>query len=80
MSRFTVTPIEKTIETHDSRRKAEGIAFCKWKQRFGGMEAFEVKFLKELEEENARFGKMCANLSLVHEPLKEAVISPICLK
>jgi putative transposase len=37
------------------------------------MEASDVKRLKELEEENARLKKMYANLSLVHEALKDAV-------
>jgi putative transposase len=49
------------------------VAFYKWKQRYGGMEASDVKRLKELEEENARLKKMYANLSLVHEALKDAV-------
>ena len=47
--------------------------FCKWRQRYGGMEASDVKKMKELEEENARLKKMYANLSLVHEALKDAV-------
>ena len=33
----------------------------------------ELKRLKELEYENARLKKMYANLSLVHEALKDAV-------
>jgi putative transposase len=36
-------------------------------------EASDVKRLKELEEENERLKKMYANLSLVHEALKDAV-------
>ena len=81
-SRFTETQIVKAIKAHESGRKAEDIcrelgvsteAFYKWKQRYGGMEASDVKRLKELEEENARLKKMYANLSLVHEALKDAV-------
>jgi putative transposase len=37
------------------------------------MEASDVKRLKELEEENAKLKRMYANLSLVHEALKDAV-------
>ena len=37
------------------------------------MEASEVKKMKELQEENARLKKMYADLSLVHEALKDAV-------
>jgi putative transposase len=81
-SRFTETQIVKAIKAHESGRKAEDIcrelgvstvSFYKWKQRYGGMEASDVKRLKELEEENARLKKMYANLSLVHEALKDAV-------
>jgi putative transposase len=81
-SGFTETQIVNAIKAHESGRKTEDIcrepgvstvAFYKWKQRYGGMEASDVKRLKELEEENARLKKMYANLSLVHEALKEAV-------
>lgn len=36
----------------------------KWRQRFGGMDASELKRIKELEEENARLKKMYANLAM----------------
>ena len=81
-SRFTETQIVKAIKEHEGGRKAEDIcrelgittaSFYKWRQRFGGMEASDVKKMKELEEENARLKKMYANLSLVHEALKDAV-------
>jgi putative transposase len=48
-------------------------AFNKWRKRYGGMEASDVKKMKELEEENSLQKKMYANLSLVHEALKDAV-------
>jgi putative transposase len=47
--------------------------FYKWKQRYGGMEASDIKKLKELQEENSRLKRMFADLSLVHEALKDAV-------
>ncbi len=81
-SRFTETQIVKAIKAHESGRKVEDtcrdlgvstVTFYKWKQRYGGMEASDVKRLKELEDENARLKKMYANLSLVHEALKDAV-------
>ncbi len=81
-TRFTETQIVKAIQEHENGRKAEDIcremgittaAFYKWRQRYGGMEASDVKRLKELEEENARLKRMYANLSLVHEALKDAV-------
>lgn len=81
-SRFTETQIVKAIKAHETGRKIEEICremevtpttFYKWKQRYGGMEASEVKKLKELQEENSRLKRMFADLSLVHEALKDAV-------
>jgi len=48
-------------------------AFYKWRQPYGGMEVQELKKLKELQEENNRLKRMYANLSLVHEALKDVV-------
>jgi putative transposase len=70
------------IKAHESGRKVEDICrelgvstetFYKWKQRCGGMVASDVKRLKDLEDEKSRLKKMYANLSLVHEALKDAV-------
>jgi putative transposase len=36
----------------------------KWKQKYGGMEASELKRIKELEEENSRLKRMYANLAM----------------
>lgn len=48
-------------------------SFYKWRQRYGGMEPSDVKKMKDLQEENARLKRMFADLSLVHEALKDAV-------
>jgi putative transposase len=81
-SKFTETQIVKAINEHEAGRKAEEICremaittatFYKWRQRYSGMEASEVKKMKELQEENSRLKKMYADLSLVHEALKDAV-------
>jgi putative transposase len=81
-TRFTETQIVRAIQEHESGRRAEDIcrelgittaAFYKWRQRYGGMEASDVKKLKSIEEENARLKRMFADLSLVHEALKDAV-------
>jgi len=81
-SKYTETQIVKAIQEHEAGRKAEDIcrelgvttaSFYKWRQRYGGMDASEVKKMKELQEENARLKRMFADLSLVHEALKDAV-------
>jgi putative transposase len=38
--------------------------FYQWRKKYGGMEAKELKRMKELEEENARLKKMYADLAL----------------
>ena len=79
---FTETQIVKAIQEHEHGRDAKDLcrelgistaAFYKWRQRYGGMQVQEVKKLKELQEENSRLKSMYANLSLVHEALKDAV-------
>ena len=44
-----------------------------WKKRYGGMEATDLKRLKELEEENAKLKRMYAELALDHEMAKEII-------
>ena len=79
---FTETQIVKAIQEHETGRKAEDIcrelqittaAFYKWRQRYGGLDVSELRRVKELEDENSRLKRMYANLSLVHEALKDAV-------
>ena len=45
--------------------------YYKWKAKYGGMEASDVKRLQELEAENRRLKQMYAELSLDHQILKE---------
>ena len=85
-TRFTETQIVKAIQEHEGGRKAEDLcrelgittaAFYKWRQRYGGMEASDVKRMKEIQEENTRLKRMYADLSLVHEALKDAVVKKL---
>ena len=45
-----------------------------WRQRFGGMNADEVKRLRQLEQENARLKKLLAERDLEIEVMKEIAI------
>lgn len=81
-TRFTETQIVKAIQDHESGRKAEDLyrelgitraTFYKWSQRYSDMEVSNVKRMKEIQEENSRLKRMYADLSLVHEALKDAV-------
>ena len=47
--------------------------YYKWKTKYGGMEAADIRRLRELEEENHRLKQMYAELSLDHRMLKEVL-------
>lgn len=47
--------------------------YYKWKQKYGGMQASDIKRLRELEEENRKLKQMYAELSLDHQMLKEVL-------
>ena len=72
-SRFTSNQIASILKEFDLGKKAEDIcrehgiskaSFYKWRQRYGGMTASELKRVKELEEENAKLKRMYAELAL----------------
>lgn len=48
-------------------------SFYKWKAKHGGMEASDLRRLRELQEENRRLKQMYAELSLEHQVLKDIV-------
>ena len=81
-SRFTEAQIVSILKKQEAGVKVTDIyreygisdqTFYKWKAKYGGMEAGELKRVKDLETENSRLKKMYAELSLVHEALKDAV-------
>ena len=44
-----------------------------WKAKYGGMEASDIKRLRELEEENRRLKQMYADVSLENRALKDVI-------
>jgi putative transposase len=50
--------------------------FYKWRERYGGMEASDVRRLKELEDENRRLKQMYAELSLKSQ-MQEDIIKKL---
>lgn len=48
-------------------------SFYKWKAKYGGMEASDLRRLRELQVENRRLKQMYAELSLEHQVLKDIV-------
>ena len=72
-SKFSPAQIVGILKEFDNGKKVEEItrehgisraAFYKWRERYGGMTASELKRVKELEEENAKLKRMYANLAL----------------
>lgn len=81
-SRFTENQILKILKEVESGRKVAEVCreneiststYFKWKSKFGGMEASDIKRLKELEAENSRLKRMYADLSLENEALKDVI-------
>jgi putative transposase len=78
-SKHSPTEIAKVLKEFEQGKTLEAIvreygisraSFYKWRQRYGGLEASELKRLKELEEENSRLKRMYANLALDLEAAK----------
>lgn len=44
-----------------------------WRKKYGGLEASEMKRLKDLEKENTRLKRMYAELALDHQLAKEII-------
>lgn len=44
-----------------------------WKAKYGGMEAKELKRMKDLEEENNRLKRIVANLTLENDAIKHVL-------
>jgi putative transposase len=81
-SRFSETQIISVLARQERGEKVSNLCrelgisdatFYNWKAKYGGLSVSELKRIKELEAENARLKRMYADLSLVHEALKEAV-------
>ena len=64
---------EKSVTDICRERGITKNTFYAWKKRYGGMEAADIRRLRELEEENHRLKQMYAELSLDHRMLKEVL-------
>ncbi len=80
--RFSEHQIIKVLKQVEGGRtvtdvcREQGISqgtYYNWKAKYGGMEASDIKRLKDLESENRKLKQMYANLSLEHEVLKDII-------
>ena len=81
-TRFTDTQIVAILKEADAGMKVREICrkygisdatYYNWKSKYGGMEASDVRRLKELETENARLKRMYADLALENTALKDVI-------
>ena len=81
-TRFTENQIIRILKEVEAGRlvsavcREYGIAdatYYRWKSKFGGMEASDIKKLKDLEDENRRLKRLYADLSLEHDALKHII-------
>ncbi len=81
-SRFTETQIVKILKEVESGRLVKEVCreygiseatYYNWKSKYGGMQASDIKRLKELEDENRRLKQMYAELCLDNRILKDIV-------
>jgi putative transposase len=63
----------KTVRDVCREHEVSDATYYKWKTKYGGMEAADIRRLRELEEENRRLKHMYAELSLEHRILKEVL-------
>ena len=47
--------------------------YYKWKSKYGGMEASDVRRMRELEDENRKLKQMYADLSIENVMLKDII-------
>ena len=48
-------------------------SYYNWKAKYGGMEASDIRKIKDLEDENRRLKQMFADLSLENRALKDVI-------
>ena len=63
----------RTVKDVCREHEISEATYYQWKSKFGGMEASDIRRLRELEEENRRLKAMYAELSLEHRILKEVL-------
>jgi putative transposase len=80
--RFTETQIISILKQQEAGLSVKDVArehgiseatFYNWKAKYGGMEANEVKRMKDLEEENNRLKRILANLTLENDAMKNVL-------
>ena len=81
-SRFTETQIVSILKQADAGIPVKDVCrqagistptYYQWKSKYGGMEASDLKRVKELEAENARLKRRYADLALENSAMKDLI-------
>ena len=79
-SKFSENKIVSLLKEAEAGRKVSDICrehgisnatFYQWRSKYAGMEASDIKRLKELEEENAKLKRMYADMALENQAIKD---------
>lgn len=81
-NKFSESQIMKALKENEQGRSTEEICrelgihrgtFYNWRKKYSGMDASQLKKLKELEDENRRLKQMYADVSLDNRMLKDVL-------
>jgi putative transposase len=81
-ARFSETQIISVIKSVEAGRTVKDVCreaviseatYYNWKAKYGGMEASDIKRMKDLEDENRRLKQMFAELSMENRVLKDVI-------
>jgi putative transposase len=82
-SKFTESQIVAILKQADAGMRIKDLCrqagisvpptYYQWKSRYGGMEASDLKRVKELESENAKLKRMYAELALDNAAMKDLI-------
>jgi putative transposase len=81
-SKFTERQIINAIKENEAGRSVDEISrdlginpatFYNWRKKYSGMEASQLKEMKELQVENAKLKRMYAELALQNTMLKDVL-------
>ncbi len=81
-SKFTETQIVSILKQADAGIPVKDICrqasistatYYQWKSKYGGLEASELRRVKELEAENAKLKRMYAELALDNVAMKDLI-------
>ena len=81
-TRFTESQIIAILKKQESGSAVKDICreykisdqtFYRWKSKYGGLDASQLRRVKELEDENSRLKRMYAELSMINDALKHVI-------